>query len=169
MKNAPVAATQMACDWDLPANLDRAEALVREAAGQGAQVVLLQELFEAPYFCKDEDEKHFALAREAEGNAVLQRFQALAAELEVVLPFSFYERAGNTGFNSLIMIDADGKAEFRPVTVGPWQDENWFIESGLEAGDTVVVLGALKLRAGVPVKITEPAAQSPADSTTNAN
>ena len=67
------------------------------------------------------------------------------------------------------IIDADGKAEFRPVTVGPWQDENWFIESGLEAGDTVVVLGALKLRAGVPVKITEPAAQSPADSTTNAN
>jgi len=71
--------------------------------------------------------------------------------------------------NFVWIIDADGKAEFRPVTLGPWQDDNWFIESGLEAGDTVVVLGALKLRAGVPVKITEPAAQSPADSTTNAN
>jgi len=67
------------------------------------------------------------------------------------------------------VVDAAGKAEFRPVTVGPWHEKDWFIDKGLEAGDTVVVTGALKLRAGVPVKITEPAAQSPADDTTNAN
>jgi membrane fusion protein (multidrug efflux system) len=67
------------------------------------------------------------------------------------------------------VVDAAGKAEFRPVTVGPWHEKDWFIDKGLEAGDTVVVTGALKLRAGVPVKITEPAAQSPADGTTNAN
>ncbi|MDX2416317.1 MAG: efflux RND transporter periplasmic adaptor subunit [Xanthomonadales bacterium] len=67
------------------------------------------------------------------------------------------------------LVDAAGKAEFRPVTVGPWHEKDWFIDKGLEAGDTVVVTGALKLRAGVPVKITEPAAQSPADGTTNAN
>jgi membrane fusion protein (multidrug efflux system) len=67
------------------------------------------------------------------------------------------------------VVDAAGKAEFRPVTVGPWHGKDWFIDKGLEAGDTVVVLGALKLRAGVPVKITEPAAQTPADSNTNAN
>jgi membrane fusion protein (multidrug efflux system) len=67
------------------------------------------------------------------------------------------------------VVDAAGKAEFRPVTVGPWHDKDWFIDKGLEAGETVVVTGALKLRAGVPVKITEPAAQSSADSTPNAN
>ena len=67
------------------------------------------------------------------------------------------------------VVDAAGKAEFRPVTVGPWHEKDWFIDKGLEAGDTVVVTGALKLRAGVPVKITEPAAQSPADGATNAN
>jgi len=65
------------------------------------------------------------------------------------------------------VIDKEGKAEFRPVTVGPWQDKNWFIEQGLKAGDTVVVNGALKLRAGVPVKITEPAKQPAADTGTN--
>jgi len=67
------------------------------------------------------------------------------------------------------VVDAAGKAEFRPVTVGPWHDKDWFIDTGLEAGDTVVVTGVLKLRAGVPVKITEPVAQSSADSTPNAN
>ena len=67
------------------------------------------------------------------------------------------------------VVNAEGKAEFRPVTVGPWHDKDWFIDTGLKAGDTVVVTGALKLRPGVPVQITEPAAQSPADSTTNAN
>ena len=67
------------------------------------------------------------------------------------------------------VIDKEGKAEFRPVTVGPWQEKDWFIEQGLKAGDTVVVNGALKLRAGVPVKITEPAGELPADRSTNAN
>jgi membrane fusion protein (multidrug efflux system) len=67
------------------------------------------------------------------------------------------------------VVNAEGKAEFRPVTVGPWHDKDWFIDTGLKADDTVVVTGALKLRPGVPVNITEPAAQSPADSTTNTN
>ncbi len=67
------------------------------------------------------------------------------------------------------VVDADGKAEFRPVTVGPVHDKEWFIDAGLKAGDTVVVSGALKLRAGVPVRISEPAGQLPADRSTNAN
>ena len=67
------------------------------------------------------------------------------------------------------VVDAEGKSEFRPVTVGPWHGKDWFIDKGLEAGDIVVTMGVLKLRAGVPVKITEPAAQSPADSTANVN
>lgn len=61
------------------------------------------------------------------------------------------------------VIDAEGKAEFRPVSVGPWQEKDWFIEQGLKAGDTVVVNGALKLRAGVPVQITQPESQPSAD------
>jgi membrane fusion protein (multidrug efflux system) len=67
------------------------------------------------------------------------------------------------------VVDAAGKAEFRPVTVGPLHDKEWFIDEGLAAGDTVVVKGALKLRAGVPVRITEPGGQTPADSSPNEN
>src|SRR3546814_3468292 len=86
MRKVTVAATQMACSWDREANVAGAEALVREAAGQGAQVVLIQELFETPYFCCDQKESHFALAQPAEGNPLLARMAALAAELQVVLP-----------------------------------------------------------------------------------
>lgn len=102
------AATQFACSENAAANLDRAERLVREAAGRGAQVILLQELFETPYFCKDHLAAHFGLARPVAGNPVIERFQALARELDVVLPFSFFERARNAYFNSLAMIDAGG-------------------------------------------------------------
>ena len=103
-----VAATQFACSTDAATNLDAAERVTRAAAARGAQVVLLQELFETPYFCKDHLASHFALARPLAGNPVLERFRALARELAVVLPFSFFERAQNAYFNSLAMIDADG-------------------------------------------------------------
>ena len=102
------AATQFACSADAAANLDSAERAVREAAGRGAQVVLLQELFETPYFCKDHLSSHFQLARPIAGSPVVQRFQALARELAVALPLSVFERANNAYFNSLAMIDADG-------------------------------------------------------------
>ncbi len=95
MPKLTFAATQMACDWDTAGNLDRGEAAVREAAARGAQVILLQELFETPYFCMDEDPKYFDLARTAADNPVLERFAALAKELEVVLPISFFERSGH--------------------------------------------------------------------------
>ena len=102
------AATQFACSPDAAANLESAERVVRQAAAAGAQVILLQELFETPYFCKDHLASHFELARPIAGNPVLERFQGLARELGVVLPFSFFERANNAYFNSLAMIDADG-------------------------------------------------------------
>jgi N-carbamoylputrescine amidase len=128
------AATQFACSEDAAENLGRAERLVREAAGRGAQVILLQELFETPYFCKDHLASHFDLARPVTGNPVLERFQSLARELGVVLPFSFFERANNAYFNSLAMIDADGAllGVYRKshIPEGPGYHEKYYFSPG---------------------------------------
>ena len=83
MTQVTLAATQMACTWATDENVARAEGLVREAAGRGAQIILIQELFETPYFCKDQKEKLFALARPAKDHPLLARMSALAAELEL--------------------------------------------------------------------------------------
>jgi N-carbamoylputrescine amidase len=134
MREITVAATQMACSWDREANVAGAEALVREAAGQGAQVVLIQELFETPYFCCDQKDSYFALAQPAEGNPLLARMAALAAELEVVLPVSFFERANNAHYNSLAMIDADGRilGVYRKSHIpdGPGYQEKYYFNPG---------------------------------------
>ncbi len=108
MRKLKVAATQMACTWDREANISRAEDMVREAAAQGANIILLQELFETPYFCQQQNFKYMELATEAEKNPAVLRFKEVAKELGVVIPVSFYEKAGNTSFNSIVMIDADG-------------------------------------------------------------
>jgi N-carbamoylputrescine amidase len=103
-----VAAIQMACDWNAEANIARAEQLVREAAGRGAQIILLPELFEAPYFCVEQDVRHLKLARSVADNRAVRHFSAVARELGVVLPISFFEHAGAAYFNSIAIIDADG-------------------------------------------------------------
>src|SRR5690349_352850 len=103
-----VAAIQMACDWDAAGNIARAERLVREAARQGAQVILLPELFETPYFCIEQDARHLALARPVAENQAVRHFAGVARELGVVLPISFFERAGPAYFNSIAILDADG-------------------------------------------------------------
>lgn len=109
MRNVTVAATQMACIWDEKANIERAEGLVRQAKEKGADLVLIQELFAAPYFCQDQIHEFFALAHPFEGNPLIAHFARLAAELGVVLPLSYFERAGQSYFNSLAVIDADGR------------------------------------------------------------
>jgi N-carbamoylputrescine amidase len=103
-----VAATQFACGWDRQQNIDRAEALVRQAARDGAQVILLQELFETPYFCIEQDSRHLRLATTLAENPAVARMCEVARELAVVLPVSFFERAGNACFNSIAIVDADG-------------------------------------------------------------
>jgi N-carbamoylputrescine amidase len=107
-RNVTVACAQMACTWDLPANVDRAEKLIREAAAQGAQIIQIQELFETPYFCIEQHAKHFDLATSLEESTTIRRFQALAKSLKVVLPVSWFERAGRAFFNSVAIVDADG-------------------------------------------------------------
>jgi len=108
MAKVTVAATQMACSWNVEENVANAEKLIRQAAAEGAQIILIQELFEAPYFCIEQHPKHFDLATSVEENTTIKRFSELAKELEVVLPLSWFERAGKAFFNSLVVIDADG-------------------------------------------------------------
>jgi N-carbamoylputrescine amidase len=98
----------MTCGWDADANIAKAERLVREAASRGAQIILLPELFEAPYFCVEQDVRHLNLARSVEDNRAVRHFSAVARELGVVLPISFFEHAGPAYFNSIAIIDADG-------------------------------------------------------------
>ena len=129
-----VAATQMACTWDIDGNVARAEKLVREAAAKGAQIILIQELFQTPYFCIDQSPEHFDLAQTIEDSLLIQHFSALAKELDVVLPLSFFERAGNAHYNSLVMIDADGEVldVYRKTHIpnGPAYQEKQFFTPG---------------------------------------
>lgn len=108
MRKIKVAATQMSCTWDLEATLKKAEDMVRDAKKQGANIVLLQELFETPYFCQTESYEYLNIATSVEDNRAVNHFKEIAKELEIVIPISFFERAVNTTFNSLVVIDADG-------------------------------------------------------------
>lgn len=109
MRNVTLAATQMSAGKDRAESLAKAETLIRRAAGEGANIILVQELFETPYFCQDQLPEYFELARPVEGNEGIAKFQSLARELNVVLPFSFFERANQAHFNSVAMIDAGGE------------------------------------------------------------
>jgi N-carbamoylputrescine amidase len=109
MRKVKVAATQMASRGAWKGNCEAAEALVRKAAAQGANVILLQELFDGDYFCIEQHAKFLKLAHEIESHPTVARFAALAKELGVVLPVSVFERAGNVHYNTTVMVDADGK------------------------------------------------------------
>lgn len=98
----------MACTWDRAETLAKADRLVRKAGKEGANIILLQELFETPYFCQLEKYEYFKLAATVDDNPAILHFREVAKELSVVLPISFYEKAGNVTFNSLVVIDADG-------------------------------------------------------------
>lgn len=108
MRNVTIAAIQMECSGELSENIRRAEQMVRKAAGQGANVILLPELFERRYFCQERRYEYYAYAKSREENDAVRAFMPLAAELGVVLPISFYERDKNRLYNSVALIDADG-------------------------------------------------------------
>lgn len=134
MSKVIVAATQMACDWNREGNIARAEKLVRKAASQGAQIILLPELFETPYFCIDQNPQHFLLATPLDENPAVNHFQKIAHELNVVLPISFFERANKAYYNTVAMIDADGEVLgiYRKTHIpnGPGYQEKQFFHPG---------------------------------------
>lgn len=138
-----VAAVQMACDWDTDGNIARADELVRQAAARGAQIILLPELFETPYFCIEQDARHLGLARTAAESRAVRHFGPVARELAVVLPISFFERSGPVYFNSVAILDADGRnlGVYRKSHIpnGPgYQEKNYFSpgDSGFRVWNT---------------------------------
>ena len=138
-----VAAVQMACDWDSDGNIARADQLVRQAAARGAQLILLPELFETPYFCIEQDARHLGLARTAAESRAVRHFGPVARELGVVLPISFFERSGPVYFNSIAILDADGRnlGVYRKSHIpnGPgYQEKNYFSpgDSGFRVWNT---------------------------------
>ena len=128
------AALQLTKSWDLEDNLNKAKQAIRQAASNGANVILPQELFAAPYFCKKQEAKYFELAEETENCLLIKEMSALAKELGVVIPVSYFEKAGNTFFNSLVMIDADGTVldNYRKSHIpdGPGYSEKYYFSPG---------------------------------------
>jgi N-carbamoylputrescine amidase len=129
-----VAALQASFGGALEDNVKKVERLLREAARKGASVVLPPELFEGPYFCRQEKDEFFEWAKPAEGHPTIERFSLLAKELGVVVPVSFFERAGQTYYNSLAMVDADGTVlgVYRKSHIpdGPGYEEKFYFRPG---------------------------------------
>jgi N-carbamoylputrescine amidase len=109
MRSVTLAITQMASEQNWEKNCSKAESLVRQAAAAGAEVILLQELFDADYFCIEQHVKFLQTAEELAKHRTVLRFEALAKELGVVLPVSVFERAGTVHYNTTVIVDADGK------------------------------------------------------------
>lgn len=108
MRKVKVAAVQMSMSSDSRENLNKAEKFVRQAAKKGANIVLLPELFENLYFCQERNYDFYRLAATTEENPAVNRFKEVAKELDIVIPVSFYEKCGNTAYNTVAVIDADG-------------------------------------------------------------
>ena len=140
-----VAAIQMAMGDKKNANIDKAEFFVREAASNGARLILLPELFESLYFCKDMDTKYFLWANERENHPLINHFSKLAKELSVVLPISYFEKDGEQYFNSLVVIDSDGTIldNYRKTHIpdGPGYEEKFYFtpgDTGFKVWETAV-------------------------------
>lgn len=106
---AKVAITQFSMTNNYDENISKADSFIRKAKEEGAELVLLPELFENVYFCQIEDYENFKLAEDANNSKTLKHYQELAKELNVVLPISFFEKAGNCFFNSIAVIDSNGE------------------------------------------------------------
>jgi N-carbamoylputrescine amidase len=129
-----LAAIQMSMSDSRIDNVSKAERLVRQAASDGAKIILIPELFEGEYFCKEQDAQNQQRAQTIDENLTISHFQKVAAELNVVLPLSVYERAGNALFNTVVMVDADGSqmGVYRKSHIpdGPGYSEKFYFSPG---------------------------------------
>jgi len=129
-----IAVVQCPLGEDCLANVTRVTEHIRQAARQGAQVVVTPELLEGPYFCQEEKARFFALAHPVEGHPTLAHFASLAYDLGVVLPISFFERAGPAYYNSVALFDADGRlmGTYRKSHIpdGPGYEEKFYFRPG---------------------------------------
>ncbi len=138
-----VAAVQIRCS-DKPAeNIRKADQKVREATREGAQIILLPELFETLYFCQEKNKDHFRYAAGLEQNQAVSHFRQMAGELQVVLPVSFFEHQDGRYYNSIAIIDADGQilGTYRKTHIpdGPGYEEKFYFgpgDSGFKVWDT---------------------------------
>ena len=134
MREVTFAATQMACSKNSRDNIDKAVNLIESAAKKGANVVLIQELFETQYFCKDQKEELFELARPFEDNPTIRLMSQVARENNVVLPVSFFEKSNKAHFNTIAMIDSDGTIMGRyrksHIPDGPGYQEKFYFNPG---------------------------------------
>ncbi|MGH1418399.1 MAG: N-carbamoylputrescine amidase [Hyphomicrobiaceae bacterium] len=129
-----VAALQSSFGQDTDANIAKTEAHIRKAAAKGAQIILPSELFQSIYFCTHQDPKWFDMAREVESHSSVRTMQALAKELGVVIPISFFEKDGPNYYNSVAISDADGEilGVYRKSHIpdGPGYQEKYYFRPG---------------------------------------
>jgi N-carbamoylputrescine amidase len=134
MSTVSLAALQFGCTWDRDQNIATAERLTRQAAARGAQVVLIPELFETPYFCAVQRSRFLDLAQPLHGHPAVTHFRRVAAELGVVVPVSVYERSGIALFNSVVVVDADGSVagHYRKshIPQAPGYEEKYYFSPG---------------------------------------
>ena len=129
-----LAATQMKCTWEIEDNISKAKELINAAAKKGANIILIQELFQTPYFGIEYDEKIFSLAKPFKDNSVINEMAELAKQLNVVLPVSYFEVENNAYYNAIAIIDADGKilGNYRKSHIpdGPGYIEKYYFNPG---------------------------------------
>ena len=134
MREVGLGCIQFACSDSVDENIATAERLIRAAAAGGANIVLVQELFESHYFCQEQDARHYTRARPLTGHTTIGHFSALARSLGVVIPVSFFEQANQAFYNSLAMIDADGSVlgVYRKSHIpdGPGYNEKFYFHPG---------------------------------------
>ena len=134
MREVTLAATQMTCSKNNTENIDKAESIIRKAADMGAQIILIQELFESTYFCMDQKDELFQLSKPFENHPTIERMAKLASELKVVLPISFFEKANRAHYNAIAVINANGEilGKYRKSHIpdGPGYQEKFYFNPG---------------------------------------
>lgn len=129
-----VAAIQMSMDENKERNIQKAKRMVNEAIRNGAKIILLPELFEGIYFCKDMDNKYFSWAKERKNNPLIKKFEDIAKKEDVAILVSYFEKDGKEYYNSLVLVDGDGeqKEQYRKTHIpdGPGYEEKFYFKPG---------------------------------------